>query len=180
MLHLHLILALYSLCIEVNHKWELSEFQHLMRSSPEIIKRWSNEAQEAVNSDSQMPQYHGLGLLYSMRKSDKLAVNKMVQKYSKRGFRSAHAQLFLVNFCFRFPHNFRGSDFFSLFQVRVAARVIQEEGLGWVLFMELICCYFLCHNFIVSISLLYLNIAPVCANYDCCTKAMKSEKISME
>lgn len=83
-----------------------------MRSSPEVIKRWSNEAQEAVNSDSQMPQYHGLGLLYSMRKSDKLAVNKMVQKYSKRGFRSAHAQLFLVNFCFRFPHNFRGSDFF--------------------------------------------------------------------
>ena len=24
---------------------------HLMRSSPDVVKRWSNEAQEALNSD---------------------------------------------------------------------------------------------------------------------------------
>ena len=33
----------------------------------EVIKRWSNEAQEAVSSDSVMVQYHALGLLYHIR-----------------------------------------------------------------------------------------------------------------
>ena len=33
----------------------------------EVIKRWVNEAQEAVNSDAMMVQYHALGLLYHIR-----------------------------------------------------------------------------------------------------------------
>ena len=31
-------------------------FQHLARQSPEVVKRWVNEAQEAVNSDNIMVQ----------------------------------------------------------------------------------------------------------------------------
>lgn len=38
----------------------------------EVIKRWSNEAQEAVSSDSVMVQYHALGLLYHIRYIDRL------------------------------------------------------------------------------------------------------------
>ncbi len=37
----------------------------------EVIKRWVNEAQEAVNSDSVMVQYHALGMLYHIRKTDR-------------------------------------------------------------------------------------------------------------
>ena len=40
-------------------------------SAGEVIKRWVNEAQEAVNSDAVMVQYHALGLLYHIRKSDR-------------------------------------------------------------------------------------------------------------
>ena len=33
----------------------------------DVVKRWVNEAQEAVSSDSTMVQYHALGLLYHIR-----------------------------------------------------------------------------------------------------------------
>ena len=77
---------------------------HLYTLSPTIIKRWSNEAQEAVNakavssgghggylsssssgfqsvpSSSYIMQYHALGLLYIMREKDRMAITKMVQQ----------------------------------------------------------------------------------------------------
>ena len=36
----------------------------LMSTSPDIVKRWVNEAQEAVNSDNVMVQYHALGMIF--------------------------------------------------------------------------------------------------------------------
>ena len=33
----------------------------------DVVKRWVNEAQEAVSSDSAMVQYHALGVLYHIR-----------------------------------------------------------------------------------------------------------------
>ena len=33
----------------------------------DVVKRWVNEAQEAVSSDSVMVQYHALGVLYHIR-----------------------------------------------------------------------------------------------------------------
>ncbi|WWC62701.1 uncharacterized protein I303_105298 [Kwoniella dejecticola CBS 10117] len=80
---------------------------HLFPLSPSIIKRWSNEAQEAVNaksvssfssnasaylsggqsggyqavaSSSYIMQYHALGLLYLIREKDRMAITKMVQQ----------------------------------------------------------------------------------------------------
>lgn len=86
---------------------------HLYHLSPAIIKRWSNEAQEAVNakavsnssygiaggymssggqagysavaSSSYIMQYHALGLLYLMREKDRMAVTKMVQQFGAAG-----------------------------------------------------------------------------------------------
>jgi coatomer protein complex subunit gamma len=86
---------------------------HLYHLSPSIIKRWSNEAQEAVNakavanssygiaggymssggqtgysavaSSSYIMQYHALGLLYLMREKDRMAVTKMVQQFGAAG-----------------------------------------------------------------------------------------------
>ncbi|KAG1221365.1 hypothetical protein G6F35_006041 [Rhizopus arrhizus] len=90
---------------------------HLFNASKDIIKRWSNEVQEAVNtkssgglgfasaassyfgsgsqgsqnqtviSTSDIYQYHAIGLLYLIRQQDRMAVTKLVQTFS--GTRSA-------------------------------------------------------------------------------------------
>ncbi|VDO60573.1 unnamed protein product [Heligmosomoides polygyrus] len=80
--------------------------KHLMKKSAEVVRRWANEVQEAVSSDNQMVQYHALGLLYHIRSNDRLAVNKLVQKFSKTGLRSPHAVCYLI---------------------RIAARLIEED-----------------------------------------------------
>jgi len=69
---------------------------HLFKSAPEVIKRWVNEAQEALNSDSVMVQYHGLGLLYQIRKTDRLGVTKLVAKLTKFPLKSPYAVCFLI------------------------------------------------------------------------------------
>jgi len=48
---------------------------HLSRTGggSEVVKRWVNEVQESLSSDSVMVQYHALGLLYHIRKTDLLS-----------------------------------------------------------------------------------------------------------
>ncbi|GFN88756.1 coatomer subunit gamma [Plakobranchus ocellatus] len=82
---------------------------HLGKDSQEVIKRWVNEAQEAVNSDNVMVQFHALGLLYYIRKTDKLAVNKLVSKFSKHTLKSPYAYCLLI---------------------RIASKLIEEEDAG--------------------------------------------------
>lgn len=63
----------------------------------EIVKRWANEVQEATNSDNPMVQYHALGLLYQIRKGDRLAVNKLLAKFTAgRYLKSPLAVCFLI------------------------------------------------------------------------------------
>ncbi|XP_077547488.1 coat protein (coatomer) gamma isoform X1 [Haemaphysalis longicornis] len=82
---------------------------HLMFVSPEVVKRWVNEAQEAVNSDNIMVQFHALGLLYHIRKSDRLAVSKLVSKYARSALKSPYAVCLLI---------------------RIASKLIEEDGVG--------------------------------------------------
>lgn len=82
---------------------------HLFPQAKDVVKRWVNEAQEAVNakasssffgassgglwgsssapqqsqtitSTSYITQYHALGLLYLIRQQDRMAVTKMIQQ----------------------------------------------------------------------------------------------------
>uniref|UniRef100_A0A183BZE2 Gamma-coat protein n=1 Tax=Globodera pallida TaxID=36090 RepID=A0A183BZE2_GLOPA len=69
---------------------------HLMRKSPEVVRRWANEVQEAVSTDNHMVQFHALSLLAQIRANDRLAILKMVQKFSKSGLRSPLALCQLV------------------------------------------------------------------------------------
>ncbi|XP_014776562.1 coatomer subunit gamma-2 [Octopus bimaculoides] len=87
----------------------LTSSLHLCKGNQEIVKRWINEAQEAVNSDNVMVQYHALGLLYHIRKNDKLAVTKLVSKFSKHSLRSPYAHCLLI---------------------RIASKLIEEEECG--------------------------------------------------
>lgn len=74
---------------------------HLHPIARDVIKRWANEAQEAINSKavggygaqsqhgfqavqstSSATQYHALGLLYLIRQGDRMAVTKLIQQLS--------------------------------------------------------------------------------------------------
>lgn len=69
---------------------------HMAKIIPEGVKRWINEAQESVNSDNVMVQYHALGLLYHIKKADRLAVSKFLAKYAKTGLKSPYAIIMLL------------------------------------------------------------------------------------
>uniref|UniRef100_A0A8C7BNU7 COPI coat complex subunit gamma 1 n=1 Tax=Neovison vison TaxID=452646 RepID=A0A8C7BNU7_NEOVI len=69
---------------------------HLLKCSFDVVKRWVNEAQEAASSDNIMVQYHALGLLYHVRKNDRLAVNKMISKFTRHGLKSPFAYCMMI------------------------------------------------------------------------------------
>lgn len=66
---------------------------HLIKQNPEVVRRWVNEVQEAVNSPHDMVQYHAVGLLYQIRQHDKLAVSKVGERESREEGRSAWVRL---------------------------------------------------------------------------------------
>uniref|UniRef100_A0A2K6UGF9 Coatomer subunit gamma n=1 Tax=Saimiri boliviensis boliviensis TaxID=39432 RepID=A0A2K6UGF9_SAIBB len=70
--------------------------EHLLKCSFDVVKRWVNEAQEAASSDNIMVQYHALGLLYHVRKNDRLAVNKMISKVTRHGLKSPFAYCMMI------------------------------------------------------------------------------------
>ncbi|KAJ1069467.1 hypothetical protein K5549_019540, partial [Capra hircus] len=70
--------------------------QHLLKCSFDVVKRWVNEAQEAASSDNIMVQYHALGLLYHVRKNDRLAVSKMLSKFTRHGLKSPFAYCMMI------------------------------------------------------------------------------------
>lgn len=84
---------------------------HLMKQSPDVVRRWVNEVQEATNADNIMVQFHALGLLYNIRKNDRLAVTKMVQKLSKSGLKSPYAVCYLI---------------------RIACKLMEEDDAGYI------------------------------------------------
>ncbi|XP_022947703.1 coatomer subunit gamma-like [Cucurbita moschata] len=71
---------------------------HLLQTNPEIVKRWSNEVQEAVQSRAPLVQFHALGLLHQIRQNDRLAVNKLVSSLTRGTARSPLAQCLLVRY----------------------------------------------------------------------------------
>ncbi|KQS51960.1 coatomer subunit gamma isoform X3 [Drosophila erecta] len=80
----------------------------LAYTAGDVVKRWANEAQEALNSDNIMVQYHALGLLYHIRKSDRLAVSKLVNKLTRGSLKSPYAVCMLI---------------------RIACKLIEEEDI---------------------------------------------------
>merc|ERR1719461_1625435 len=69
---------------------------HLSNTAGEVVKRWVNEVQESLSSDSVMVQYHALGLLYHIRKTDRLAITKLLAKLTKMSLKSPYAVILLI------------------------------------------------------------------------------------
>lgn len=78
---------------------------HLLGHNAEIVKRWTNEIQEAVQSKHTMVQFHGVALLHALRANDRLAVSKLVTSLTKSNVRSSLAQCLLVRYMLR-PSSF--------------------------------------------------------------------------
>ncbi|RHY29103.1 hypothetical protein DYB32_005431 [Aphanomyces invadans] len=71
---------------------------HLMRHSADVVRRWVNEVQEALNSPTDMVQYHALALLYQIRQHDKLAVSKLLSQLQKSPLKSNLACCLLIRY----------------------------------------------------------------------------------
>lgn len=67
-------------------------------NNAEIIKRWVNEVQEAVQSKHSMVQFHAVALLHALRATDRLAVSKLVTQLTKANVKSPLAQCLLVRY----------------------------------------------------------------------------------
>eukprot|EP00008_Paramoeba_atlantica_P003023 CAMPEP_0201488630 /NCGR_PEP_ID=MMETSP0151_2-20130828/19280_1 /ASSEMBLY_ACC=CAM_ASM_000257 /TAXON_ID=200890 /ORGANISM="Paramoeba atlantica, Strain 621/1 / CCAP 1560/9" /LENGTH=840 /DNA_ID=CAMNT_0047873957 /DNA_START=183 /DNA_END=2702 /DNA_ORIENTATION=+ len=70
---------------------------HLLKhsSNVELVKRWFTEVFEASKSRDEMVQYHALGLMYQLRKHDRLAVTKLLGSVRKN-VRSPFATCLLI------------------------------------------------------------------------------------
>ncbi|KAI9205702.1 adaptin N terminal region-domain-containing protein [Polychytrium aggregatum] len=71
---------------------------HIFGISKEVVKRWANEVQEAINSKGIITQYHALGLMYQIRQHDRMAVIKLIRNYSKGLLRSPYAYCMLIRY----------------------------------------------------------------------------------
>lgn len=71
---------------------------HLIRVNAEVVKRWVNEVQTALQSDNTTVQYHALALLHMIKKQDRLAVSKIVASLARAPIKSALAQCLLIRF----------------------------------------------------------------------------------
>jgi coatomer subunit gamma len=65
-------------------------------TSPDVVRRWNNEVQEALSSSNEMVQFHALALLYQAKQHDRLAVTKLVAQLTKGTTRSPLAVCLLI------------------------------------------------------------------------------------
>lgn len=71
---------------------------HLLQTNPDIVKRWSNEVQEAVQSKAPLVQFHALALLHQIRQNDRQAISKLVTSLTRGTVRSPLAQCLLIRY----------------------------------------------------------------------------------
>ncbi|MEQ2216589.1 Coatomer subunit gamma-2 [Xenoophorus captivus] len=83
--------------------------------SYDVVKRWVNEAQEAASSDNIMVLYHAPGLLYHLRKNDRLAVTKMLNKFTKSDLKSPFAYCMLIRIASKLLDEMEGGHDSPLF-----------------------------------------------------------------
>jgi coatomer protein complex subunit gamma len=70
---------------------------HLWQVNKDVVKRWTNEVQEATSTRGLATQYHAIGLLYQIRQHDRMAVVKLIQTFS-RTLRSPYAHCLLIRY----------------------------------------------------------------------------------
>lgn len=75
----------------------VSSLQLMRRGgAADIVKRWVGEVNESLNSKSAIVQYHGLALLYAIKKHDPRAVLKLLSLTIRNGMRSNFGHVLLL------------------------------------------------------------------------------------
>lgn len=69
---------------------------HLSGTNPDLVRRWVNEAQEAVMSSNIMVSYHALAVVARARRNDRLSTVKLVTKFSHSHLTSPYALMLLI------------------------------------------------------------------------------------
>ncbi|XP_041987111.1 coatomer subunit gamma-2-like [Aricia agestis] len=69
---------------------------HLSATAPDLVRRWVNEAQEAVMSENVMVSYHALGVVAVSKRNDRLSTVKLVTKLTTSSLRSPFALCLLI------------------------------------------------------------------------------------
>lgn len=108
---------------------------HLANHASDVVKRWANEAQEALNSDNIMVQYHALGLLNHIRRLDRLAVAKLVNKLISQNLKSPYAVCYLVRLIKLIKLNLQYFNLFFRFALEVKSlkKIMQWEQIQFLM-----------------------------------------------
>jgi coatomer protein complex subunit gamma len=81
------------------------------QGNKEVVKRWVNEVQEALNRPVGLIQYHGLGLMYNIKQHDKMAVTKIIQTLSRGNMlRSPYAFCMLIRYTYKVMNDEGGME----------------------------------------------------------------------
>ncbi|XP_055381634.1 uncharacterized protein LOC129612154 [Condylostylus longicornis] len=73
----------------------------LLKTCPDLVKRWVNEVTESVRSKNTTVQFHALALLYELKKSDRLALHKVVGTLTATPLKSPLAECLLIRYATR-------------------------------------------------------------------------------
>lgn len=78
----------------------------LLPVAPDVVRRWNADVQSVATSSSTpgIVQYHAIGLMYGMRRSDKQAVAKMVSQLAKYVLRLRLYVCMFVLTCVQLPY----------------------------------------------------------------------------
>ncbi|NP_001036846.1 nonclathrin coat protein gamma1-COP [Bombyx mori] len=71
---------------------------HLSATVPDLVRRWINEAQEAMTSDHVMVSYHALAVVAGARRNDRLSTVKLITKLARTPVRSPYTLCLQIRF----------------------------------------------------------------------------------
>lgn len=77
---------------------------YLMKACPEMVRRWSSEVSECISrkdTTDSMVQFHALALLYELKKSDRLALHRVIASLCQRAYTTEYAECLLIRYAVR-------------------------------------------------------------------------------
>jgi len=70
------------------------------KNNQDLVKRWTNDIQEALTNNCKMVQFHSLSLLYKLKAHDKLGLSKIVTSLARQPLKGAQAQCLVIRIIF--------------------------------------------------------------------------------
>lgn len=88
----------------------ISSLVRIATINSDIVKRCTNEIQEALNSESPMVQYHALALTYNLCKDDRVALSTLINNCIKQDLHSPLATCLLIRIISNYNNEYEGPE----------------------------------------------------------------------